>query len=79
MAVVQLEHGCLLPCPFCGGEVAVESDSGMFAGLFWLVGCETAGCYANRRSGSMFYSENDAIAAWNKRADAHEGCLEDAR
>lgn len=59
----------LKTCPFCRGEASVKTDSAMFAGLFWLVGCYTPKCRGSIDSGPMYYSEEEAIEAWNKRAD----------
>lgn len=56
----------LLPCPFCGGEADIEEISGNpFTNepYAWAVGCKDCniGWYKETRE--------DAIAAWNRRAD----------
>lgn len=49
----------LLPCPFCGGEAKI-SRSGRYS-LFcaYCVDCDT--------NGGHYFTEEDAIAAWNRR------------
>lgn len=55
-------------CPFCHGKAIVITDTAMFSGLFWTAGCETSKCRGNFHSGPMYYSEDEAIEAWNRRA-----------
>ena len=52
----------LLPCPFCGGEAQHYEDGYM---QHYIV-CTNRGCYA-RSFGFEF--EDEAIAAWNSRAE----------
>lgn len=64
-------YAALLPCPFCGGAAyTVSADDERV----WFAGCRD--CYCNvgesyDRSAMpehMFSSEEEAIAAWNRRA-----------
>ena len=57
----------LLPCPFCGGEADVEEIPGSpFTNepYMWAVGCEECNI------GWYKETKEEAIAAWNCRADA---------
>ena len=73
-------------CPFCGGKAETfhipENDElekrnhplwnwrnpGM-----WVVGCSTPVCIGNMNNVSLlFFSEESAVLAWNKRADRKE-------
>jgi Lar family restriction alleviation protein len=69
----------LLPCPFCGGAAYTVSTNDE---RMWFAGCRD--CYCNvgesyDRSAMpehMFSSEEEAIAAWNRRAgQAHAARL----
>lgn len=75
-----------LPCPFCGGEVRIEqfSDFDMQSGNWtyewaFLHSCPPMGKHRNVHGmgdGAMviesayFETREDAIAAWNRRAEA---------
>jgi len=72
----------LLPCPFCGGAAYTVSTNDE---RMWFAGCRD--CYCNvgesyDRSAMpehMFSSEEEAIAAWNRRAgQAHAAGLLEA-
>jgi Lar family restriction alleviation protein len=72
----------LLPCPFCGGAAYTVSTNDE---RMWFAGCRD--CYCNvgesyDRSAMpehMFSSEEEAIAAWNRRAgQAHDAGLLEA-
>lgn len=57
----------LKPCPFCGGEATIYT-------VVWgryVVGCETGKCYCNTMTHDLpiFIDEQEAIEAWNRRAD----------
>ena len=52
----------LLPCPFCGGEAHLGSQPG---GAF--VNCTECMASTNVLTG-IANSEEDAVAAWNRRA-----------
>lgn len=61
----------LKPCPFCGGEAEVrqyisfdETDSG--EGMY-SVGCYTDKCMGEYAR-NFYFSEDEAIEAWNTRA-----------
>lgn len=58
----------LLPCPFCGsGAVTCEGDG------MWYASCDSCSCSvgeaydASAMPDHRFHSEDDAIAAWNRR------------
>ncbi len=53
----------LKPCPFCGGEATIRKYE-YFSEDTYNVYCEECGCEI-----SMYYSEGDAIDAWNRRAE----------
>ena len=58
----------LLPCPFCGGEADIEEISGNpFTNepYTWAVGCKDCNI------GWYKETKEDAIAAWNRRAEPH--------
>ena len=54
----------LLPCPFCGGEATI-SDGG-YSGEKFLARCREMSCPA--ASGFIRKTHDEAIAAWNHRA-----------
>ena len=58
----------LKPCPFCGCEATVKSKKYVYLGVMYFAGCENKGCKVCSKT-IMFQSKNDAIAAWNRRAD----------
>jgi len=56
----------LLPCPFCGGEADIEEISGnpfTNESYTWAVGCKDCNI------GWYKETKEDAIAAWNRRAE----------
>lgn len=54
----------LKPCPFCGSKnVKVHGYD-----KFW-VECEECNCEGPSPSTGVFYDEESAIAAWNRRAE----------
>jgi Restriction alleviation protein Lar len=57
----------LLPCPFCGGAVALVKDcyTDHNNKAPWLVFCSTDGCIGK---GGYFATKEELAAAWNKRA-----------
>lgn len=69
----------LLNCPFCGGEAYVHEHysfpgyerKGLYPNyepIGYAVGCVTADCRGKRENtGFMYSTEDEAIAAWNKR------------
>ena len=72
MGVPRVEEGApkmqaLDNCPFCGGMASVGTDKGAYCGLYWLVGCDTIGCRGYKDSSPIFYSEDEATRAWNRR------------
>ena len=63
----------LKPCPFCGSEVflldvATRSD----ANAKWDVYCRTHECFLNSGTNNMFSNREDAMIAWNNRAESTE-------
>jgi Lar family restriction alleviation protein len=56
----------LLPCPFCGNSAEIHHDDSSDYPSHWsfMVICQTADCV----EGSRFKTEEDAAAAWNRRA-----------
>lgn len=68
----------LLPCPFCGDEAQVREVDG-YSPMFFV---ECINCDANvgAQTGTVrglaiaaFHSEDDAVAAWNRRAKPEHG------
>jgi len=58
--------GCL-PCPFCGGtEIHIQIFS---EGVDHAIACSA--CFMGRSSGN-FYSDAEAVVAWNTRAESSE-------
>ena len=57
----------LLPCPFCGGkaEMGVNKDSTVRE---YFVGCMNCHIRLYKIGYKRFYTEAEAIAAWNTRA-----------
>ena len=56
-----------LPCPFCGAAPVINSY--VIKGVkFWNVGCENDDCAVDVETAD-FESEDEAVMAWNKRAD----------
>lgn len=56
----------LLPCPFCGGEARVGRN--IFSGLFHA-GCSNDECLGFSGLGWTYKKEEEAIEAWNRRAN----------
>lgn len=49
----------LLPCPFCGGEARISRSGRCSLFCAYCVDCDT--------NGGHYFTEEDAIAAWNQR------------
>ena len=58
----------LLPCPFCGGEAVLVPTSGTTV-REWFVTCGNLECGVLACKTRRFYSEEEAIEAWNTRAE----------
>ena len=54
----------LKPCPFCGGDAEIYD----FKDGRYFVGCSNTNCDVYPYT-SIHYDKEDAIAAWNRRAD----------
>lgn len=57
----------LKPCPFCGGDVKVDIANTL-GGMKWFVECKNIRCDIMPCT-SAWSSPQDAIEAWNERAD----------
>ncbi|WP_445494617.1 Lar family restriction alleviation protein [Photorhabdus sp. SF281] len=53
----------LKPCPFCGGEAAKLCTSWKLVIVF---------CTTCKNQTAIFFSQSDAIQAWNKRVNNNE-------
>ena len=59
----------LKPCPFCGGEaheLVGKADDG---GRKYKIGCYDPDCAGSAFEATVFFYEEDAVAAWNRRAE----------
>lgn len=64
--IVELEAGVELePCPFCGVEAVLKSDSTLGQGQYFWVKCTNPKCGASPAAGS---DKLAVIEAWNRRA-----------
>jgi len=59
----------LKPCPFCGGvgSLIPHADDGDYVGVF----CQNEDC-GGHAGKDWFMKRDEAIAAWNRRADTKE-------
>ena len=55
----------LKPCPFCGGEAILRQCQNGF-NIWYRVRCKDCGI-AQDSIGNGYYSESQAIEAWNRR------------
>ena len=55
----------LKPCPFCGGEIAIEEEWADSFSSFFTFQCDECGMYVTHQ---YCVSETEAIEAWNRRA-----------
>ena len=63
----------LKPCPFCGKEVFLLDVAIQPApDAKWDVYCRTHECFLNSGTNNMFINREDAIIAWNTRAEHPE-------
>lgn len=60
----------LKPCPFCGGK-AYLSKLKTTVNIRFFVVCGNTKCIASADQlfGKRYYSENEAIEAWNRRVN----------
>lgn len=56
----------LKPCPFCGDVYIMVrmTTNGMYS-----VGCNTLNCIALHSTGKTYRSYDEAVKAWNRRAE----------
>lgn len=54
----------LLPCPFCGSETYLYEAKDYYA-----LGCENIGCHGNWTHSRVYETKEEAIEAWNTRAE----------
>lgn len=59
----------LMPCPFCGGEAHMQIGRADDGGKKFQVGCHDADCAGSVLEATVFYYEEDAVAAWNRRSE----------
>ena len=59
----------LKPCPFCGGEARIDNEGTDFYAIF-CDKCGTLTSFAKDSNfdGSDFYTKEQVISAWNRRA-----------
>lgn len=59
-----------LPCPFCGSDVMVmtweTNDDPRLPG--WRCGCLEPDCDINPFTKTRWYTKQDAVESWNRRA-----------
>ena len=58
----------LLPCPFCGGEAAIVPTLDTTV-REWFATCGNLECNVLACRTKRYYTETEAIAAWNARAE----------
>lgn len=66
----------LLPCPFCGGEAAIVPTLGTTV-REWFVTCGNLECNVLACRTKRYYTEAEAITAWNTRAELGSGTCRD--
>lgn len=66
----QTEQG-LKPCPFCGGEAKLQRFTSIYfsTGHGYCVVCNTEDCQGNVEPANPYPLEEEAMEAWNRRAD----------
>ena len=57
----------LKPCPFCGGEAALKAVRHVPSGYEYTPTCTVKSCAG--RIAKKWLRKQDAIEAWNRRAD----------
>lgn len=60
----------LKPCPFCGSEGVINHKKVLET---WLVECSNGSCPASYMIGYDYDTEEEAIAAWNRRINEFNG------
>lgn len=65
----------LLPCPFCGGEAAIVQTLDTTVRT-WFVTCSNLKCSVLAFRTKRYYTEAEAIDAWNTRAELGSGTCE---
>ena len=56
----------LKPCPFCGSVGKVEHKKALGT---WIIQCSNNQCPASYMIGWDYDTQNEAIEAWNRRAN----------
>ncbi len=60
----------LLKCPFCGTDATWTDGEAPNGNTIYFIGCKQPGCIAYwRNNQNYFYSIENAISLWNRRAD----------
>lgn len=65
----------LLPCPFCGGEAQMSVNRESTVREYYI-GCMNCHIRLYKIGYKRFYTEAEAIAAWNMRADDYRQAAE---
>ena len=69
MLAIGPDVGLLRPCPFCGGDAALEPDPWLAEGF--RIACGSEACGVKPRTESLLACYADELcAAWNGRAPA---------
>ena len=56
----------LKPCPFCGATVKIEEEWADAVSVFYSFNCDSCGMYCVQNE---CVPQNEAIEAWNRRAE----------
>lgn len=62
----------LLPCPFCGGDAELRYHPKCICDpkcMAWEIGCSSCDARVGNTIYAIGKTKDDAIAAWNRRAD----------
>jgi hypothetical protein len=75
----------LKPCPFCGGEAVLfripentKEEMEQHPNWYWrysgscVIGCRTNMCVANFNRSIIYFSQEMAVEAWNRRINLSE-------
>ena len=68
-----MEKSKLLSCPFCGTDATYTDGEAPNGDTIFFIGCKQRGCVAYfLDNNNYFYSIENAIEMWNRRADDGE-------